>query len=48
MLGIINWRRESRSLTLAYQNTEAGYRAILYRPSESYWYKWRGVIPVDG
>ena len=45
---ITNWRRESRSPTLAYRNTETGARAVLHRAPDSYWYKWRGAILVDG
>ena len=45
---ITNWRRESRSPTLAYRNTETSARAVLYRAPDSYRYKWRGVILVDG
>jgi len=45
---ITNWRRESRSTTLACRNTETGARAVLHRASDSYRYKWRGAILVDG
>ncbi|ELY93158.1 DUF7568 family protein [Natrialba taiwanensis] len=45
---ITNWRRESRSPTLAYRNTETGARAVLHRAPDSYRYKWRGAIIVDG
>ncbi|GGM74102.1 hypothetical protein GCM10009017_25130 [Halarchaeum rubridurum] len=45
---ITNWRRESRSPTLAYRNTETGARAVLHRAPDSYRYKWRGAILVDG
>ena len=45
---ITNWRRESRSPTLAYRNTKTGARAVLYRAPDSYQYKWRGAIIVDG
>jgi len=45
---ITNWRRESRTPTLAYRNTETGARAVLHRAPDSYRYKWRGVILVDG
>ena len=48
MSPITNWRRESRSPTLAYQNTETGARAVLHRAPDSYRYKWRGTILVDG
>ena len=45
---ITNWRRESRSPTLAYRNTETGARAVLHRAPNSYRYKWRGAIIADG
>jgi len=45
---ITNWRRESRSPTLAYRNTETGVQAVLHRAPDSYRYKWRGAILVDG
>jgi predicted RNA-binding Zn-ribbon protein involved in translation (DUF1610 family) len=45
---ITNWRRESRSPTLAYRNTETDSRAVLIRAPDSYRYKWRGAILVDG
>jgi len=45
---ITNWRRESRSTTLACRNTETGARAVLHRAPDSYRYKWRGAILVDG
>ncbi|ADE01888.1 DUF7568 family protein [Haloferax volcanii] len=45
---ITNWRRESRSPTLAYRNTETGARAVLHRAPDSDRYKWRGAILVDG
>ena len=45
---ITNWSRESRTPTLAYQNTETGARAVLHRGPDSYRYKWRGAILVDG
>ena len=45
---ITNWRRESRTPTLAYRNTETGARAVLHRAPDSYRYKWRGAILVDG
>jgi len=44
---ITNWRRESRSPTLAYRNTETCARAVLHRAPDSYRYKWRGAILVD-
>ncbi|WP_226007957.1 DUF7568 family protein [Natrinema salinisoli] len=48
MPGITNWRRESRSQTLAYRNTETDMRVVLHRALDSYRYKWSGVILVDG
>ena len=45
---ITNWRRESCSPTLAYRNTETSARAVLHRAPDSYRYKWRGAILVDG
>jgi len=46
---ITNWRRESRSPTLAYRNTETGVQAVLHRAPDSYRYKWRGaILVVDG
>ncbi|MDR5673589.1 hypothetical protein RH858_10610 [Halalkaliarchaeum sp. AArc-GB] len=45
---ITNWRRESRTPALRYRNTETGARAILHRALDSYRYKWRGAILVDG
>ena len=48
MSRITNWRRESRTSTLAYRNTETGARAVLHRAPESYRYRWRGAILVDG
>lgn len=45
---ITNWRRESRTPTLKYRNTETGARAILHRAPASYRYKWRSAILVDG
>jgi predicted RNA-binding Zn-ribbon protein involved in translation (DUF1610 family) len=48
MSKITNWSRESRAPTLAYQNTETGARAVLHRAADSYRYKWRGAILVDG
>ena len=45
---ITNWRRESRTPTLEYRNTETGARAVLHRAPDSYAYKWRGAILVDG
>ena len=45
---ITNWRRESRSPTLAYRNTETGARAVLHRAPDSDRYTWRGAILVDG
>ncbi|TQQ78501.1 MULTISPECIES: DUF7568 family protein [Haloferacaceae] len=45
---ITNWSRESRTPTLAYRNTETGARAVLHRAPDSYRYKWRGAILVDG
>ncbi len=48
MSRITNWRRESRTPTLEYRNTETGARAVLHRAPDSYRYKWRGAILVDG
>ena len=48
MSRITNWRRESRTSTLAYRNTETGARAVLHRAPDSYRYKWHGAILVDG
>ena len=48
MSRITNWKRESRSPTLAYRNTETRARAVLHRAPGSYRYKWRGAILVDG
>ncbi|MHC3381814.1 DUF7568 family protein [Haloarcula sp. H-GB5] len=45
---ITNWRRESRTPALEYRNTEIDARAVLHRAPDSYRYKWRGVILVDG
>ena len=45
---ITNWRRESRSPTLAYRNNETGTRAVLHRAPDSYRYKWREAILVGG
>ncbi|ELZ36934.1 MULTISPECIES: hypothetical protein [Halorubrum] len=45
---ITNWARESRTPTLAYQNTETGARAVQHRAPDSYRHKWRGAILVDG
>jgi hypothetical protein len=36
---ITNWQQESRSLTLAYRNTETGARAVLHRAPDSYRYR---------
>jgi len=48
MSRITNWKRESRTPTLAYRNTETGAWAVLHRAPDSYRYKWRGAILVDG
>jgi len=45
---ITNWRRESRTPTLAYRNTETGARAVLHRAPDACRYKWCGAILVDG
>ncbi len=45
---ITNWTRETRTPTLAYRNTETGARAVLHRAPDSYAYKWRAAILVDG
>ncbi|WP_255194721.1 DUF7568 family protein [Natronobeatus ordinarius] len=45
---ITNWRRESRTPTLKYRNAETGAIAVLHRTPDSYVYKWRGAILVDG
>ena len=45
---ITNWTRESRTPTLAYRNTVTGARAVLHRAPNSYAYKWRAAILVDG
>jgi predicted RNA-binding Zn-ribbon protein involved in translation (DUF1610 family) len=45
---ITNWSLESRSPTLAYRNTGTGARAVLHRAPDSYRYKWRATILVDG
>ena len=45
---ITNWRLENRTPTLEYRNTEACARAVLHRAPDSYRYKWRGMILVDG
>jgi len=45
---ITNWTRESRTPSLAYRNTETGARAVLHRGPDSYRYKWRAAILVDG
>ena len=45
---ITNWTRESRTPSLAYRNTETEARAVLHRAPNSYVYKWRAVILVDG
>ncbi|MFA9427307.1 hypothetical protein [Natronorubrum sp. A-ect3] len=45
---IPNWTRESRTPTLAYRNIETGARAVLHRTPDSYAYKWRAAILVDG
>ena len=45
---ITNWQRESRTPILAYRNTETGSRAILHRAPDSYRFKWRGAILIDG
>jgi predicted RNA-binding Zn-ribbon protein involved in translation (DUF1610 family) len=44
---ITNWRRASRTPTLAYRNTETGARAVLHRAPNSYRYNWLGAIIVD-
>lgn len=48
MLRITNWTRESRTPSLAYRNTETGARAVLHRAPDSYRYKWRSALLVDG
>ena len=48
MARITNWTRESRSPSLRYRNTETGARAVLHRAPESYRYKWRAAILVEG
>ena len=48
MTRLTNWTRESRTPTLVYQNTEADARAVLHRAPDSYRYKWRAAILVDG
>ena len=48
MSRVTNWRRESRTPTLRYQNIKTGARAVLHRAPDTYRYKWRGVILVDG
>ncbi|MCF2207539.1 hypothetical protein KVP02_07685, partial [Halobacterium salinarum] len=48
MSPITNWRRESRSPTLAYRDTETGARAVLHRAPDPSRYKWRGAIIADG
>ena len=45
---ITNWTRERRSPSLKYRNTETGARAVLHRAPESYQYKWRAAILVEG
>ena len=45
---IPNWTRESRTPSLAYRNTETDARAVLHRAPDSYVYKWRAAILVDG
>ena len=45
---ITNWMLESRTPSLTYRNTETGARAVLHRAPNSYVYKWRAVILVDG
>jgi hypothetical protein len=45
---ITNWTRESRTPSLVYRNTENGARAVLHRAPDSYRYKWRAAILVDG
>ena len=48
MARITNWQRKSRTPTLQYRNTETGARAVLHRAPDTYRYKWRGAILVDG
>jgi len=48
MSRITNWQRESRSPTLTYRNTETSARAVLHRAPDSYRYKWRGAILLNG
>lgn len=48
MSRITNWRRESRTPTLTYRNTKTGARTVLHRTSDSYRYKWRGAVLVNG
>ena len=48
MARITNWTRESRTPSLTHRNTETGARAVLHRAPESYRYKWRGAILVEG
>ena len=45
---IPNWSRESRTPALRYRNTETGARAVLHRAPDSYRYKWRAAILVEG
>ena len=48
MARITNWRRERRTPTLEYRNSETDARAVLHRAPDSYRYKWRGAVLVDG
>ncbi|WP_246310479.1 DUF7568 family protein [Halorarum halophilum] len=48
MSRITNWTRDSRTPSLTYRNTETGARAVFHRTPNSYRYKWRGAILVDG
>lgn len=45
---ITSWSQESRTPSLAYRNTETDARTVLYRAPDSFAYKWRGAILVDG
>lgn len=48
MSRIENRRPESRTPALAYRSTEIGARAVLHQAPDSYRYKWRAAILVDG
>ncbi len=45
---ITNWRQKNHTPTLEYRNTETSARAVLHRAPDSYRYKWRRAILVDG